>query len=147
MTIGQKIQARRLELSLDRSKICRKIGINCHTLERVERDLQFSVPVITKLCAVLDLSMDFLFKDTIDQYKNKFGVYATPDKYRYGVFYHNVQEECRKQNISFKGLLRSCKLSENTGYAWKNGSKPRFSTAEKIAKSLGVSPDYLLKKH
>lgn len=148
MTIGQKIKLRREELRISQNELALRADISPQAIRRLEQDVGFTyMNVLAKICAVMDLSLDYLFQDMVEQYKNKFGVLTAPDKYQYGVFYGNLQTECMNKNINIRGLLRSCGLGEDNLSRWKTGVRPRTRTINKIAKSLGVTAGYLLKKH
>ena len=63
MTLGQKIQLRRIELDINQSDLAKKIGTCIQTIGRIERDGGLpNLEIFAKLCAVLDVSPDFFVK-------------------------------------------------------------------------------------
>ncbi len=57
----------------------------------------------------------------------------------------NIQEYCKKQNLSISAFEKKCGLGNGTINGWKKSS-PRLDSIEKISITTGISVTKLLKK-
>lgn len=59
-------------------------------------------------------------------------------------FYDRLDKECKKNNTTVTGLLKTLGLSTNNVTRWKEGKSSSFDVIPLLAEELKVSTDFLL---
>ena len=59
------------------------------------------------------------------------------------MFYNQLEDLCKKNNLTVTALLKELGLSTSKGTAWKGGSIPKYDTLKLIADYFNVSVSYL----
>lgn len=59
------------------------------------------------------------------------------------MFYNQLENLCKKNNLTVTALLKELGLSTSKGTAWKSGSIPKYYTLKLIADYFNVSVSYL----
>lgn len=59
------------------------------------------------------------------------------------MFYDQLEDLCKKNNLTVTTLLKNLGLSTSKGTAWKGGSIPKYDTLKLIADYFNVSVSYL----
>ena len=60
------------------------------------------------------------------------------------MFYNQLEDLCKKNNLTVTAFLKKLGLSTSKGTAWKKGSEPRSKYVVLISDFFKVSADYLL---
>lgn len=54
------------------------------------------------------------------------------------MFYENIENYCKKNNLTIMGFEQKCGLANATVAKWKNGSSPNLQTLEKISVATNI---------
>lgn len=62
------------------------------------------------------------------------------------MFYNQLEDLCKKNNLTVTAFLKKLGLSTSKGTAWKGGSIPKYDTLKLIADYFNVSISYLFEE-